>query len=106
MRSKKQILDFMNKRQHMVIATLNDKRTPQSAVVGFGVTKDFQLVFGTSKKSRKAQNITKTPFVSAVIGWDDEGTVQLEGTARPLQDHEIDSQTPPDKPVAYMSVVA
>jgi general stress protein 26 len=90
MHTKKDILDFMNKRPLMVISSLNEAGLPQSAAVGFGATDNLQLVFGTSKNSRKAHNIRNNGAVSVVIGWDMEGTIQLEGTARPLEKGEVD----------------
>lgn len=93
MDTKKQILEFMDEHPHMVISSLNNQGKPQSAVVGFGSNSDLQIIFGTSKKSRKARNITKNGSVSVVIGWDDLGTIQLEGAARPLIDDEIDKFT-------------
>lgn len=90
MHTKKEILDFINQRQLMVISSLSSDGRPQSAVVGFGANEKLQLVFGTSRHSRKAHNISGNTAVSVVIGWDMAGTVQLEGTARPLEKDEVD----------------
>jgi pyridoxine/pyridoxamine 5'-phosphate oxidase len=80
----KLILEFMSSHELMVISSLNDKGNPQSAVVGFGHTDKMELIFGTSNKSRKLNNIANNPNVSAVIGWDRGGTLQFEGIAQIL----------------------
>jgi len=73
--------EFMASHPLMVISTLNAVGNPQSATVGFGSTDELELVFGTSRNSRKAGNILNNSKVAAVIGWDKDGTVQYEGTA-------------------------
>lgn len=87
---KKRLYQFMNTKLHMVLSTVAADGSPESAVVGFGITADFQLIFGTSYTTRKARNIAGNNKVSAVIGWDAEGTVQYQGTARQLQPDEVD----------------
>lgn len=67
-----------------VISSLDSSGQPQSAVVGYSEDGDGNLVIGTSKFSRKYQNIVSDPRVSVVIGWDDRQTIQYEGTAREL----------------------
>ncbi|HVC36562.1 MAG TPA: pyridoxamine 5'-phosphate oxidase family protein [Candidatus Dormibacteraeota bacterium] len=89
--SKNQLfLDFMSKHTLMTIATLNSENKSQSAVVGFGQTENLEIIFGTSKKSRKATNILNSPDVSVVIGWDEGGTMQYEGKARLLTGDDVD----------------
>ncbi len=75
----------MNSKTLMVLATVSEDGKPESAVVGFGQTKKLEIICGTSKLSRKAENILKHKYVSIVIGWDDQGTLQYEGTARVLK---------------------
>lgn len=84
MHTKQQLLEFMNSRPLLALSTLNDEGKPESAVVGFGQTDGFELVFGTSAGSRKAHNIALNNDVSVVIGWDKDGTLQYEGTAQLL----------------------
>jgi len=83
------IFEFMNSQPLMVLSSLNNKLKPQSAVIGFGQTKDLKLIFGTSEENRKALNISLNNNVSAVIGWKDI-TVQYEGEARILSKSEED----------------
>ncbi len=44
-------------------------------------TRGAEIIFDTSMRSRKYRNIQDCPRVAVVIGWDDEVTVQCEGTA-------------------------
>lgn len=95
MRNKQEILNFIEARLLMTISTVNSAGTPESAVVGFGQTDNFELIFGTSRLSRKTKNILQNDNVSAVIGWDDKGTVQFEGKARMLAYDEITKYVEP-----------
>jgi general stress protein 26 len=84
--NKEDILDFISARQFTVIATKSEP-FPESACIEFG-NDGFTLIFDTHKDSRKFKNIQQSPEVSLVIGWDDEKTVQYEGTASLLRDSE------------------
>ena len=90
MKTKEDIYEFMDKSVLGVISTIKEDGTPESAVVGFGQTKDLVIIFGTDNTSRKYANIKRTPNVSDVIGWENGETLQYEGTARELKDSEID----------------
>ena len=47
---------------------------PQAALIGFGVTDQFELVFDTLRSTRKAVNLEGNPRVALVIGgWGDGG---------------------------------
>lgn len=82
---KSEILNFIKNQRLAVISTINAQGLPESAVIGFGETEDFGLVFGTYNDSRKYQNLQSNPDVALVIGWDDGSkTVQYEGRAREL----------------------
>jgi PPOX class probable F420-dependent enzyme len=72
---------FLASQRLAVVATTSPEGTPQAAVVGVAVTPALELVFDTLGDSRKAVNLRRDPRVAAVIGWDDERTVQLEGLA-------------------------
>lgn len=74
-----------------VVATVGADMVPQAALVGFTVTDDLHLVFGTSNKTRKYQNLQTNPKVSFVIGTSHEArvTVQYLGTARELAGEEL-----------------
>lgn len=88
--AKKRITDFMEANMLTVISTIDvDAAKPESAVIAFAQKDNFQLIFATSNKTRKYQNLQKNQNVSFVIGWDSEkGTVQYEGAARELSGEE------------------
>jgi PPOX class probable F420-dependent enzyme len=73
------IVQFLRKHRWAVEATVAADGGPQAAVIGIAVTDDLEIVFDTSKRSRKAENLRRTKRVALVVGWDDARTVQLEG---------------------------
>jgi general stress protein 26 len=74
-----------------VISSIGANGFPESATVGFSEDETFNIVLGTSKLSRKAQNIQDNQKVSVVIGTDfsKRQTVQLEGNASILSGDEL-----------------
>jgi hypothetical protein len=88
-----------------VLGTISSANTPQSALMGFAITPDLQIVFDTVKSSRKYPNLVSRPACSFVIGWTGEQTVQYEGVARELKTpdleryQEIYFKARPDGPV-------
>ncbi len=88
--TKELIYDFMRKHKLAVASSVSTDGSPQSALVGIGVSKDLEIVFDTVKSSRKYENLLQNPHVSLVIGWDNETTIQYEGIAIELagpEDH-------------------
>ncbi len=85
------LVQFVRARGLAVLATTAPDGSPQAAVVGVAATADGDIVFDTTRDSRKFANLIREPRVALVIGsdWDDERTVQLEGTA---------AEIPPDDP--------
>jgi pyridoxine/pyridoxamine 5'-phosphate oxidase len=79
--TREDIFKFMNSQPRMVLSTLSAEGIMRSAVVGFGQTEKFELIFGTHSNTVKAQNILQNSNVSAVIGFDHNGTIQYEGNA-------------------------
>jgi PPOX class probable F420-dependent enzyme len=75
------LISFVHERGLGVIATRGPDGSPQAALVGLAATDRAELIFDTSISSRKYANIEQDPHVAVVIGWDNEVTVQLEGTA-------------------------
>lgn len=92
MDKKKKTLEFLKKKQLMVISTINSEGNSQSAVVGFTETSDLEIIFGTSNETRKYSNLQKNKNISLVIGWDLEEkiTVQYEGVAREMNGAEFE----------------
>jgi PPOX class probable F420-dependent enzyme len=77
------LVQFARSRGLAVLATTSAGGHPQAAVVGIAITDNGDIVFDTTRTSRKFTNLSRQPRVALVIGfdWADEQTVQLEGTA-------------------------
>ena len=93
---------FIEQSKLGVLSSIGSAGEPQSALVGFAVTDDLQIVFDTVKASRKYGNLKARPACSFVFGWKGERTVQYEGIAEELdgrqlqQYQEVYFQTWPD----------
>lgn len=90
---KTEVLGFLRGNAMGVISTLHqDTGAPESAVIAFAETSDFQLIFQTFNTARKYKNIYADARISFVTGWETEKsrqiTFQYEGLAR-----ELDSST-------------
>lgn len=88
--TKEDIFNELNANEVLVVSTNGPDGYPQSAVVGFGQTEELELIFGTHRNSRKANNILRDPKVSAVT-ITKKVTVQHEGTARLLSGEESEA---------------
>jgi general stress protein 26 len=80
------IYDFIKSRSLAVITSVNEKAMPEAALIGIAVTPKLEIIFDTANISRKYPNLLKNPAVALVIGWDNDITLQYEGTANQLQD--------------------
>lgn len=79
--TRAQLLQFLRRHRYAVQASTAADGAPQAAVVGVAVTDELEVVFDTLGTSRKAKNLRRQPRIALVVGWDDEQTLQLEGTA-------------------------
>ncbi len=86
-----EVFIFMNKERLAVLATVTNDGQPESALMGFAVTPELEIVFDTVKSSRKYPNLKRNPRVAWVIGCTTEVTVQYEGIAEELAGEELDS---------------
>lgn len=88
---QKFVRELLNTEVLGVVATVGADMVPQAALVGFTATDDLQIIFGTSNKTRKYQNLQTNPKVSFVIGTSAEArvTVQYLGTAQELAGEEL-----------------
>jgi hypothetical protein len=78
------LLDFLRTHLLAVQASVSEVDSPQAAVVGVGISDQFEIVFDTLSSTRKAQNLRRNPKMAFVIGGllaGDERTVQYEGVA-------------------------
>jgi hypothetical protein len=78
---QQRIFEFICQHRLAVIATNSVDGPPESALVGIAASSSLELVFDTTGFTRKAINLRRDPRISAVIGWEDEETVQFEGIA-------------------------
>ena len=88
------LYNFIRKHKFGVLSTVSADNIPQSAYIGIAVTPDLKIIFDTVSDSRKYKNILLNPNVSLVIGWDNERTVQYEGTARILEVNDLEKLLP------------
>lgn len=87
---KQKIFDVLKKHRLGVISTVTAEGKPESALIGFNFFENFELTFGTFQTFRKYKNIKHNPHIAFVIGWDDDMTVQYEGTAYELTVEELE----------------
>ena len=83
------IYEFIARQKLGVLGSIAADGSPQSALVGIGVSSELEIVFDTVKSSRKFQNLIVNPQCSFVIGWAGETTVQYEGQARQPEGDEL-----------------
>jgi pyridoxine/pyridoxamine 5'-phosphate oxidase len=87
---KNELLNFIKKHDLMMLSTVNTDGKPQAAVVEFGELDNLSLIFDTLTSSRKHNNLQHFNEVAVVIGWDDNITVQIEGSAHELNGPELE----------------
>jgi len=86
---RRELVQFLRRHRYAVQATTNAEGGPQAAVIGVAVSDQLELVFDTLGTTRKAENLRRDPRIALVVGWDDDQTVQLEGTADEPQGEEL-----------------
>jgi uncharacterized protein YhbP (UPF0306 family) len=89
-KSKKELYEFLNSYELATISTISPKGLPSAAIIGFGQTKDLELLFSTDNTSRKYKNLSLNPHVAFAIGGETAETIQYEGIARKLEESELD----------------
>jgi pyridoxine/pyridoxamine 5'-phosphate oxidase len=78
--TRAELVAFIRRHRYAVEASVSASGAPQAAVVGIAVSDACEVVFDTLGDSRKAENLRRSGRIALVIGWDEEQTVQLEGT--------------------------
>jgi general stress protein 26 len=80
--SRSELLEYLRKRRYCVQASVAAGGAPQSAVVGFAVSDDLEIVFDTLASTRKCKNLRRDGRIALVVGvGEDERTAQIEGIA-------------------------
>lgn len=75
--TKEFLYDFIQQHTLAVISTISQSGQPKSALIGFAVTENLEIVFDTVCTSRKYRNIVQNPNVALVIGWNNEQFVLI-----------------------------
>jgi pyridoxine/pyridoxamine 5'-phosphate oxidase len=78
--TKSELFEFIRAHRYAVVSSVAAQGTPESAVVGFAVTPELEIIFDTVRSSRKYANLTGNP-AAAVAMWTGEATAQYEGIA-------------------------
>jgi tRNA (adenine37-N6)-methyltransferase len=80
--TRAELLSFLRGHRIAVQATTFASGAPQSAVVGYAVSDDLEVVFDTVDTTRKLANLRRDPRMAlVVVGWDEQQTAQIEGIA-------------------------
>jgi general stress protein 26 len=79
--TKEFLYNVIKQHRLAVVSTISEGHKPESALVGFAISENLEIIFDTVKSSRKYQNLIQNPSVAVVIGLDNETTVQYEGRA-------------------------
>ncbi len=80
--TKSDLHSFLKKYQLGVLGSICDAMTPQSALVGFAVTRDLHIVFDTVKSTRKYPNLIARPRCSFVIRGKARGRFSMKGSRK------------------------
>ena len=80
-----EVFQFMNAERLAVLATVDEDRRVEAAVMGIAVTPELEIIFDTLKSSRKYPNMKKNSWVALVIGCTTRVSVQYEGVAEELE---------------------
>lgn len=80
---------FMDHERLAVLSTARKSGQPESALMGFAVTPELEIVFDTVRSSRKYPILRENPHVAWVVGCTSEVTVQYEGVATELEGEEL-----------------
>lgn len=85
---------FLSGEQLGVLSTATKSGRPESALMGFAVTPDLEIIFDTVRSSRKYPILKENPRVAWVIGCTTEITVQYEGEAEELEGEQLAKYKP------------
>lgn len=78
--TKAELFEFMRGHRFAVVSSVTPGGTPESAVVGFAVTPELEIIFDTVRSSRKYRNLIANPAAALAL-WTGEATAQYEGLA-------------------------
>ncbi len=82
--NRKLLFDYIHSYKIGVLSTVNKYGNPECALMEFGDTENFELIFDTPNTTRKYKNLKSNPRIAFAIGCEDGTTVQYEGIAQEL----------------------
>ena len=88
--TNEEIAAYVRRHKYGVVSNLHEVGGIESAVVGIAVSHDLEIVFDTLGTSRKYANLMRDKRVAAVIGWENEQTLQIEGVADAPENGELE----------------
>ncbi len=88
------VADFLRPHRLAVIATASGDGRPEAALINIAVTPDLDIVFETTSATRKFANLIDNPYVSLVIGWQGDKTLQMDGTVAALEAADYEKLAP------------
>jgi pyridoxine/pyridoxamine 5'-phosphate oxidase len=89
--TKDELYAFMQARRFAVVSSLHADGAPESALVGYAVTPELEILFDTTDATRKCANLRRDPRIAIVISWvEEEQTLQYEGIADEPRDEELE----------------
>lgn len=63
-----EVFEVVRRKRLAVVSTVHDFGTPETALVGFALTPQNEIVFDTLSTSRKAINLGRRPAIALVVG--------------------------------------
>jgi general stress protein 26 len=78
---KPELLAYMRRHKLAVVATIAANGSPQSALVGVGMTHALEVVFDTLSTTRKHANLQRDHRIAVTFSGPGEMTLQYEGVA-------------------------
>ena len=81
MKTHAELFEFASRCHHAVIATAGPSGA-EAALMDIAVTPELEIIFETTEATRKIHNMQDDPRVAFVIGWENNQTLQYEGTVK------------------------
>lgn len=78
-RTPAELYELVRNCRHAVIATTGSGG-PEAALMDIAVTPELEIIFETTDATRKIRNMHDDPRVAFVIGWQNNRTLQYEGS--------------------------
>lgn len=79
------LVAFIQPHEFGVIATAAPTAVPEAALVNIAVTPALEIIFETTTATRKCANLRDNPLAAMVIGWENDQSLQMDGTVELLE---------------------